>query len=317
MLRLATALLLLLPEVVLPRPAELAAAMSDHVELERLSTRLGPARLLRLLESTAAPKKARVTLAVLHGMGLMGEAHPELGLQLIGPLAETLQHFAPAKQLDDKQLEAAALALSRTARALGRHAACAPAVLSKEVENDEPTDCGPALHEAAERLYELGANQTLPQSLREGAFSALAALPLASWEQLIPRLVKLAETTHSPPAAPPEHGAPGPLRVLGALVPRDRAEPLLALLRNAEPTLASAAAGEYCAVLAPRKGPTATPMLPEDLIPRLRALSAPEQPLSQRMHLVECLRFLGSPADRTLLQAIQNDVRKKGKASHH
>ena len=59
MLTLQTLVLLLLPEVVMPRPVDLPGAASDVVELERLATRLGPTRLLKLATRPTTDKDAR------------------------------------------------------------------------------------------------------------------------------------------------------------------------------------------------------------------------------------------------------------------
>ena len=48
--------LVLLPDVVMPRPTELANLAGDSVELERQAHRLGPARLLRLLQRPQSDK---------------------------------------------------------------------------------------------------------------------------------------------------------------------------------------------------------------------------------------------------------------------
>lgn len=298
MLGLATALLLLLPEVVMPRPTELssAAAAGDTVELERLATRLGPARLVGMLEEPGARKQGRVTLAALRGLGLMGANHPDLGVQILPSLVDTLGRLGRARQLDDKQLAVAIDALHRTSAAVGHYAGCS---------DNDVLDCPPVLSEAADHLLALASDGGMPMGLREGALESLAALPPAAWTRLVPRLLKLA----SQPQPAPTRAA---MTVLAALVPRDGGEPLLQLVRSADPPLASDAAGELCTVAAPvkTKAPHPAPLLAEDLATRIRALAGPEQPLAQRQRLVECLRLLGTPADKTLAQSIVSAAKK-------
>ncbi len=301
MLGLATALLLLLSEVVLPRPTDLTAASADMVELERLSTRLGPARLAFLLEQATQKKQPRMALAVLHGIGLMDAAHPDIAMQFLTPLAELLGRLGRGQKLDNKQLAAASEALYRTCGALGHYAACA------EDPQANFADCAPPLRDAAERLLALGSESALPMPLREAALFGLAALPLPYWQHLLPQLIKLAKTE---PQQPQSHAA---LAALATLVPRGEVEPLLTLVRTGEPPLSSDAAGELCAVLAPRKGPHPVPVLSDDLATRIRTLAAAEEPIPQRQRLLECLRLLGTPADRALLQAIVTAARKKTK----
>lgn len=302
MLGLATALLLLLPEVVMPRPTELssAAAAGDTVELERLATRLGPSRLVSLLEEPA--RKQRVTLAALRGLGLMGASHPDLGVQILPSLIETLGRLGRGRLLDDKQLAAASEALHRTSAAVGHYAACS--------ENDV-LDCPPVLSEAADRLLALASDPAMPMALREGALESLAVLPPLAWQRLVPRLVKLA-TLPAPTASPTATPTRAAMTVLAALVPRDGGEPLLQLVRSAEPALASDAAGELCTVAAPvkTKGARPAPPLAEDLATRIRALAGPEQPLAQRQRLVECLRLLGTASDKALATGIVSAAKK-------
>lgn len=302
MLGLATALLLLLPEVVMPRPTELssAAAAGDTVELERLATRLGPMRLVGMLEEPSR-KQSRLTLAALRGLGLMGASHPDLGVQILPSLVETLGRLGRARLLDDKQLAAASDALHRTSAAVGHYAACS---------DNDVLDCPPVLSEAADRLLDLASDAGMPMALREGALESLAALPPPAWQRLVPRLLKLATLP-----APTPKPAPVPTRaamtVLAALVPRDAGEPLFQLVRSAEPSLASDAAGELCTVATPvkTKGRPAPP-LADDLATRIRALAGPDQPLAQRQRLVECLRLLGTASDKALAAGIVSAAKK-------
>lgn len=301
---LAALLLLLLPEVVLPRPTELTAAAGDTVELERLSTRLGPARMVALFEDAATRRRRQPGLmqAALHGIGLMGAAHPDIAMQLLPPLTGALSRLGRAQRLDDKQMAAAAEALRRTTSALGLSAADAASA------DADGADYEPGLRDVAERLFELGTDAALPLPLREGALESMAALPPSAWQHLVPRLIQLAQA----PQQEQQRRSRGALAALAALVPRDRPEPLVDLVRTAEPTLASEAAAELCGALPPRKGAHPAPLFSEEVAGRLRALAAPEQPLPQRVSLVECLRLLGTPADRALYQGIVSAARKKG-----
>jgi hypothetical protein len=298
-LGLLTMLMLLLPEVVMPRPTELAAASADTVELERLATRLGPTRLVELFEDAANHKKGRLCAASLRGITLTGAAHADVGGQLLPPFCEALVRLSRAQKLDEKQLHAAGEALRRTASTLGL-APCGSAGQMADLDGD----CDPMKREAAERLFALGIDATLPLPLREAALEGLALLPPGSFGHLVPRIVKLAQAPQ-----PPGHGA---LVVLAALSLREQPEPLLTLVRTAEPGLASEAAQELCAVMAPRRGPHPAPLFSDEVATRLRTLAAAEQPLPQRQALLDCLRLLGTPADRALHQSISGASRKKG-----
>lgn len=290
-------LTLLLPEVVMPRPTELAAASADTVELERLATRLGPSRLVELFEDAANHKKAKLCAASLRGITLTAAAHPDVGGQLLMPLSDALVRLSRAQRLDEKQLQAASDALRRTAAALGTSSSSAP---GPELDGDPD----PGRREAAERLYALGADATLPPALREGALDGLALLPPGSFGHLVPHVVKLAQAPQRP-----GHGA---LVVLASLVLREQPEPILNLVRNAEPGLASEAAQELCAVMAPRRGPHPAPLFSDEVATRMRTLAAVEQPLLVRHAMLDCLRLLGTPADRALYQSIFGASRKKG-----
>jgi hypothetical protein len=309
MLGLATALLLLLPEVVLPRPTDLTAAAADTVELERLATRLGPARLLHLLEGNAGKRQPKVALAALRGLGLMGAVHPDLGMLALVPFTETLGRLGQARQLDDKQMTVASEALYRICGALGRDSTCtedAPATAS---------DCGFNLYEATEHLFGLGSEPHLPLPLREGALEGLSALPPAAWQHLWPRLIALAQAPlQKPPMdreVPAGHEA---LVVLATLLPRGQPEPLLSVIRTAPPEVASDAVSQLCAAQpASRRGVHPATPLPDDVATRVRTLAAADQPPRQRQGLLECLRLLGTPGDRALIQNILSAGRKKGK----
>ena len=298
MLGVLTAIMLLLPEVVMPRPTEIAAAQGDSVELERLSTRLGPSRLVELCEEAAGQKKPRLVNALLRGIALSGGAHSDLGAQIIGPFSEALTRLARAAQLDEKQLQLASDALRKSAFALGL-SPCGAAAAESEMEGD----CDPARREVADRLLTLGADATLPMTLREGALESLAELPPKSFAHLMPQLEKLAQSSSRPGRSA--------LGVLGSLVPREHPQPLLSLVKSAPLPLASDAAQELCAVMAPRRTAHAAPLFSDEIAVRLRALAAPEQPIAQRQELLDCLRLLGTPADRALAQSILA-ARKKG-----
>ncbi len=311
MLGLATALLLLLPEVVLPRPADVTAAAGDAVELERLASRLGPARLLTLLEDAAGRRQPRLTMAVLRSIGLWGAAHPDLSLQFLAPFALTLRRLTLGHALDEKGLLAAGDALLQTGKALGRQTTCDESATSSLAE------CGPVLFEAADRLYQLGADFTLPVALREAALLALATLPAKSFLHLAMHLRKLAQTADLNSESATDSAAPSPSRAalaaLAALFQDGQPSPLVDLVRTAEPPLASGAAAELCAVLVPKKGPHAPPVADEDVQAKIRALAGPEHPLLVRQRLLDCLRIFGTPADRALFQGIVSAGRKKGK----
>lgn len=298
-LGLLTMLMLLLPEVVMPRPTELAAASADAVELERLATRLGPARLIELFEDAANHKKSRLCAASLRGITLTAVAHPDVGGLLLVPFTDALVRLTRAQRLDEKQLLAATDVLRRTASAMGL-SPCGSSGQGAELDGD----CDPGRREAAERLYALGADATLPPSLREGALEGLSLLPPGSFAHLVPHVIKLAQSPQRP-----GHGA---LVVLASLTLREQPEPILNLVRNAEPELASEAAQELCAVMAPRRGPHPAPLFSDEVATRMRTLAAADQPLLVRHGLLDCLRLLGTPADRVLYQSIFGAARKKG-----
>jgi hypothetical protein len=260
-------------------------------------------RLVELFEDAAIHKKGRLCAASLRGIALTGAAHPEVGGQLLPRFSEALVRLVRAQRLDERQLQAASDALRRTASSLGL-VPCGAADSDPELDGD----CDPLRREAADRLFSLGADATLPSALRDGALESLALLPPRSFAHLVPRLVKLAQS--------PQRGGRGALVVLAALALRERPEPLLSLLRTAEPALASEAAQELCAVMAPRRGPHPAPLFADDVAMRLRALAGAEQPLAQRQALLDCLRLLGTPADRLQIQAISQAIgvaaKKKG-----
>ena len=108
------AFLLLVPEVVMPRPLEVSAVSSDPVELERLATRLGPVRLLKLAVTAEAGGQPRVAAAALRGLGLAGSFHPEVAAQALLPLVELIELVGHTQ--DGKLLTAATEALVRAAQ---------------------------------------------------------------------------------------------------------------------------------------------------------------------------------------------------------
>ena len=290
------ALLLLAPEVVMPRPLELSSAGSDQVELERLATRLGPARLIKLASSAAASGQPRAAVAALRGLGLSGSLHPEAAAQGLLPLAELIGQLH-----DDKLLNAAVEALLRLCEGLQDTTVCA-----------EPDDrgCGEDLDPLPKYLLQLAAQPTLSPAVRAQLVHAVRALPVPVWRTQAPRLVMLAQGTERGPEAVRDAA----LAALGLLAQHHLEQELVALALPPTPgELASAALAELCLPL-PRKPvrPPAppSPSLAPELAAQVRALSAADQPLPQRQRLQDCLRLLGTPQDKLLLQSIATAGRK-------
>lgn len=306
------------PEVVLPKTAELSAAHADPVELERLSARLGPVRLLQAFEGAALRGQQRAALSALLGLGLMGSQDPELAAQTVGPLLSYLERSLPggtSKRPRDARLDLAAVeALVRLCSTIGRHSSC-----------DELDDaaCGADLNEVPRRLLGLAGETTLGAPLRAELLVALSALPVSLWRSQHPRLSTLAAAASDPRDLALRSAALSTLSLLAQaegrpVEPVDLNSPagtLVELTKNTvDSGLAAAAAAELCPLLHPssknggaRKGQPASPspsQLLVDLGPQLRALADPAEPLAQRQRLVECLRLLGTPSDRALLNSI-------------
>lgn len=280
------ALLLLAPEVVIPRPLELSAASGDAVELERLATRVGPVRLIKLAMSAAQSGQLRAALAALRGLGLAGSLHPDVAAQGLLPLAELV-----GQTQDDKLRAVAIEALVRLCEGLQEAPTCA---------QPDDRDCGEDLSPVPKYLLQLAALPVLPPPVRGQLVHAVRALPVSMWRAQAPRLALLAQ------GPPPVRDAA--LAALGLLAQHHLERELLALaLPPTGGELASAALAELCLPL-PRKparppAPPAPSLSPE-LAAQVRALSAADQPLPQRQRLQDCLRLLGTPQDKQLLQSI-------------
>lgn len=248
----------------LPRGATLTAAAADEVELERLATRLGPARLLRLSETGSA----RQRVLALRALGLSGEQHPELAAYALLPLSQwlTAQSTAPR---EPRLLEGGADAALRLCRALGQ---TPELLLSDDAAQEE-------LPRAGVQLLRLASDATLPPGVRERLLRAVLALPAHLW---------------STPALATLSLAGSPLReeALAGLA-RSGSEPagervLLPLLDNEDRELSLAAVLALC---------DRTP-LPAALPARARALAQGDGlPRGERQRLLTCLRRLGTPAD--------------------
>lgn len=286
MLTLQALLLLLLPEVMMPRPVDLPAVATDSVELERLAVRMGPARLLKLLQKPSPADKGRVALTALRGLALAGAQHPEMAAQSVLPLTELLEQTS-----DEKLRQAISDTLLRLCQVLGHSMYC-----------DEADDlgCGGDLGALPPRLLALAEKPALPALTRSVAISALQALPVASWQTLSPRLFALAQRE------------PAPLRtaVLAALstLHQQAARPeLLSLVTQPDDSLAAAASQELCWPLTLQKPPRPQPAVaavtsvPEPVLIRVRAIAAGQQPIAVRLQTVDCLRVAGAPADKALL----------------
>jgi hypothetical protein len=290
-------MLVLLPEVVMPRPVEVSAVSTDAVELERLATRLGPMRLLRLVQTAEANKQPRVATAALRGLGLLASGHPDLAAAAVLPLAELI-----GQTHDPKLLALAADALVRLCERLQDGSTCAEA---------DDRGCGEDLSPLPRYLLQLAGDPALPAAVRGQLVLAVRALPVPIWLPEGPRLLELARQ----PGAPPVREAA--LAALGALAQQQLDRALYALaLPPTDGDLASAALAEICLPLPrkpPRPGAAAAPAvfpLAPPLADQVRALAAPTQPLPQRQRLMDCLRLLGTPQDKALLQAITVSGRK-------
>ena len=138
MLTISSLFLLLLPEVVLPRPVDLPSVAADTAELSRLAERLGPARLLRLAARPASADKGRVALLALRGLALAGSQQPELAAQVVLPLVDLLEQTP-----DEKLQKATADTLLRLCQVLGRSIRC---------EESDDLGCGGDLSVLPSRL---------------------------------------------------------------------------------------------------------------------------------------------------------------------
>jgi hypothetical protein len=286
------AAVLLVPEVVMPRPLEVSAVSSDPVELERLATRLGPMRLLKLVTTAHANGQTRAAAAALLGLGLSGSQHPEVAAQGLLPLVELVGQTA-----DEKLRSAAIEALVRLCEGLQDTTGCA-----------EPDDggCGEDPSAVPKYLLQLAALPALPLAGRGQLIQAVRLMPVGVWRAQAPRLVLLAQ------GPPPVRDAA--LAALGVLAQHHLERELTALaLPPNSGELASAALAELCLPLPRRPArPSAPPVatLAPELAQQVRTLAAAEQPLPQRQRLQDCLRLLGTPQDKGLLQSIAVAGRK-------
>lgn len=301
--------LALAPDVLMPRPLELSAASGDPVELERLVTRLGPARTLQLVRAATRSGQQRAAAAGLRGLGLAGSQHPQLAAQAFVPLIELL-----AQTVEDKLQHAAGETLIRLAGTLGHDTSC-----------DEPDElgCGGELPMAPYYLTQLAARPALPWFVRAQLVQALSLLPVSQWRAEAQRVVTILRGAVGPG---PEHAAlrQAALGALAVLAQHGDDRWLVAVaLDPAEPLLAASAAAELCMPgLVPRRPPrppvatssgaTTPPLsLAPAVVERVRGLAAPEQPLPVRQQVEGCLRLLGTPQDRALLLAIPPPLKKK------
>lgn len=331
-MNLAALALLLLPDVIMPRPLELSAVSNDPVELERLASRLGPARLLRTAQAAETNGQLRAAQAAVHGIGLSGAEHPDLAAQSLLALLDFLQHTS-----DEKLQLAASESVAQLCQALASPAACA-----------EPDDggCGAELSELPTYLLQLAASPALKPPARLLLLSGLRLLPVELWRAQGPKLRTLAAqpalrepalaalsrlAQHgdsrelfaiilSTPPAPPLPPAPPPLPV--PTKPAAKPAPVTvapAVTASPQGLLAGAAAVELCQPLLPRKAAVqkpaapapALPALPANVAEHLRKLAAEDQPPAVRALLADCLRVLATPADKALLQSITTATKKK------
>lgn len=288
-------------DVLLPRQTELTAAAGDVVELERLGTRLGPARLLSLARGAMSRSQERPAAAAIRALGLSGTSHADVAAQALPGLIELLREVQT-----DKLAAATGEALARLCASLSHAPLCTQSddgacgiALSSELRDE--------LRGVPAALISVSTDAAAQPAARAQALLALSGLPAPLWRELGPRLGELAAT-----AAPPVREAA--LGALGALASAGDTQELVQLIgAPTPPELASAAAAELCAPLVPRKpvrpSPGAPPaqtayVLPAPVAERVRALAAPDQPLPQRQQVLDCLRVLGGPAERALIQAV-------------
>lgn len=331
-MNLAALALLLLPDVIMPRPLELSAVSNDPVELERLASRLGPARLLRTAQAAEKNGQLRAAQAAVRGIGLSGAEHPDLAAQSLLSLLDFLQHTS-----DEKLQLAASESVALLCQALASPAACA-----------EPDDggCGAELSELPTYLLQLVASPALKPPARVLLLGGLRLLPVELWRAQGPKLRTLAaqpvlrdaalaalsrlaqhgdsrelfaiilSTPPAPPLPPPPAPPPVPAKPAAKPAP---APVTAAIAASPQGLLAGAAAVELCQPLLPRKTPApkpaasapALPALPANVAEHLRKLAAEDQPPAVRALLSDCLRVLATPADKALLQSITTATKKK------
>lgn len=253
---------LLVAHVILPPARDLYAVRNDDVELERLAIRLGPARLLTMVESEKAPRHRQV---LLRGLGLSGSRHVDLAAQALLPLADLL-----SRSREPEVLAAGADAAGRLCRRLGH----GPLDGDEVYEGDLPA--------AARALLRLAGDEDLPALVRAQLVQGAAALGrgLAPPEEL----AALARSRQ----APVRQAA---LDSLGLLHAAGQEEPLRAIINEEDPELAGAAALTLCGVL-----PRGRELLPEPLVGRLRTLAEKKGPLQKK--LAACLRRSAGHAAR-------------------
>lgn len=283
MLTLQTLVLLLLPEVVMPRPVDLPGAASDVVELERLATRLGPTRLLKLA-TRPTTDKGRTALLALKALALSGEHNPELAAQSVLPLSELLEQTT-----DERIRHAASDALLRLSQVLGRSLRCE--------EADDP-GCGADVTVLPLRLVTMAEKSSLPVLTRSVAVSALLSLPISSWQAQAPRLLALAQREQVPLRT-------AVLAALSVLHQQANRPELLTLVSQPDDALALAASQELCWPLTlpkpNRPGATVSASVPMPVLSRVRAIAAGPLPIAVRLQAVDCLRASQLPEDRALL----------------
>ncbi len=277
--------LLLLPDVVMPRPIDLPVVASDPVELERQAHRLGPARLLKLV-TRPQTDRGRLALVALRGLSLVVEQHPEVAGQAALPLVDVLEQAT-----DDKLRHGIADVLLRVAQVLGRSLPC-----------EEPDDlgCGGDLANVAVRLLALAERSAQPVFTRSVAVSALQALPISMWHAQSPRLFALAQRE----AGPLRTTVLAALSVLHQQVTRPE---LLTLATLPDDALAAAASQELCWPLLlhkptkPQPGASVSVPVPDAVLRRAREIAAGTQPIAVRLLTIECLRASAAPQDKALL----------------
>lgn len=335
-MNLAALALLLLPDVIMPRPLELSAVSNDPVELERLASRLGPARLLRTAQAAEKNGQLRAAQAAVRGIGLSGAEHPDLAAQSLLSLLDFLQHTS-----DEKLQLAASESVLLLCQALASPAACA-----------EPDDggCGAELSELPTYLLQLVASPALKPPARVLLLGGLRLLPIELWRAQGPKLRTLAAQPalrdaalaalsrlaqhgdsrelfaiilSTPPVPPlPPAPAPPPVPAKPAAKPdgKSAGTPVApAVAASPQGLLAGAAAVELCQPLLPRRTTApkpatpapALPALPTNVAEHLRKLAAEDQPPAVRALLADCLRVLATPADKALLQSITTATKKK------
>lgn len=291
-------------DVVLPRPSELTAASGDAVELERLASRLGAARMLALFGEYARAGQGRPAVVALRAIGLMALQNPDQACQLLPGLLDALPPLVAAHRLDDKLGAALGDTLGRIGEGVGIGWA------HSDIDGQLEQPGSPALAELSEqtrRLLELAQDPQLPTALRDAALAAMSSYPVAAWVAHAPRLALLAQSVDASPGR-------AAMVALGILGQHERSPELLDIaLGHSDPRVASAAAAEICLLATPpqrRVGQAATGLLSAALAARVRALAAADFAIVQRQRLGECLRLLGTPHDRALWQAIQTAAKR-------